>query len=261
MSMDFLSNLCLCEISFVNIYEAEKADYPMKNPGRYHCGMLYTLEGSETYRFSDSIVHTQPDSVLIIPKNESYTIDFEGERGRVITIDFEITDATTFRPFLVKLDGTNSVRGIFSDIEKEWKRKAPESASLNKSAFYRIVSLLIRRMNTYRTSANIGMISLATEYLHSNCLKREFRIDTLAEMCSVSRRYFEKLFFDIHGVSPKEYITSYKLGLAKELLVSEKSSVTDIAEQLGYSDVYHFSKVFKAKTGTSPTEYKNGGRQ
>ena len=48
MSMDFLSNLCLCEISFVNIYEAEKADYPMKNPGRYHCGMLYTLEGSET---------------------------------------------------------------------------------------------------------------------------------------------------------------------------------------------------------------------
>jgi two-component system response regulator YesN len=47
-----------------------------------------------------------------------------------------------------------------------------------------------------------------------------------------------------------------KLDLAKELLANEKTSVTDVATTLGYADIYHFSKLFKAKTGFAPSEYK-----
>ncbi|MBE6704318.1 MAG: helix-turn-helix transcriptional regulator [Ruminococcaceae bacterium] len=256
MSIDFLSNLYVCEIPFVTVYNAEKTDYPMKNNGRYHCGMLYTVNGSEIYRFSDGTVRTQPDSVLVIPKNEEYIIEFEGEKGLVITVDFEIPDDVLFRPFVVKFEKNNAVRRIFSDMEKEWRKKAIDSAVLNKSNLYRIASFLVRRMNTYSTSVNMKKIHMATEYLHANCLERDFRIETLSKMCSVSRRYFEKMFFDVHNMSPKEYMINYKLSLAKELLLSERSSVTYIAERLGYSDIYHFSKAFKNRVGYSPTEFK-----
>jgi AraC-like DNA-binding protein len=58
-------------------------------------------------------------------------------------------------------------------------------------------------------------------------------------------------------MSPRDYIISKKTELAKELLQSEKYSVTDVAISLGYSDIYQFSKMFKLKTGCNPSEYKH----
>ena len=256
MKASDLSDLCLCDIPFVKKYEVSSKDYPMRNLGRRHYGMLYTVEGTEIYSFCDSVIRTVPDSVLIIPKNEKYAINFEGEKSVVLTVDFEITSHASLRPFLVKLDRGNAVKGLFLEIEKEWQRTRPESASLAKSAFYKIVSLLIRRTTTYHKSESIGRIYEATEYLHKHCLERGFKIDVLADMCGLSRRYFERLFFDVHNLSPKEYVINLKLNLAKELLPGERTSITDIAEILGFSDVYHFSKFFKHKTGLSPTEFK-----
>ena len=57
-------------------------------------------------------------------------------------------------------------------------------------------------------------------------------------------------------MTPRDYIIMQKTELAKELLQSEKNSVTDVSVALGYSDIYQFSKIFKQKTGSNPSEYK-----
>jgi two-component system response regulator YesN len=43
---------------------------------------------------------------------------------------------------------------------------------------------------------------------------------------------------------------------AKELLLSERLMLKDIALMLGYADAYHFGKIFKTKTGYTPGEYR-----
>ena len=228
----------------------------MKNPGRHRFGMIYTVEGSETLTFSDTAITLIPDSVLFIPEGEKYTLDSDTERSRTVTVDFSVAGEGTFRPFIVKLEKNNAVKGLFFDILREWHRKEPESDAFCKSAFYRIIMLLIHQRATYTNTEKKEKIKEAVEILHRECFSRSFRIEALSGVSGMSRRNFEKLFSDIYGTSPREYISNLKTELAKEMLLSEKKTVTRISEDLGYSDVYHFSKIFKLKTGYTPTEYK-----
>ena len=248
--------MCLCEISLVSEYRAERKQYPMKNPGRRRYGMIYTVEGSETLTFSDMAITLTPDTVLVIPEGEKYTLDSDTDTSRTVTVDFSVAGESEFRPFLVKLEKNNTVKSLFFDILREWQKKLPESDAFCKSAFYRIIMLLIHQTSTYTNTEKKEKIARAVEILHRDCFTRSFRIEALSEASGMSRRNFEKLFSEVYGTSPGEYISNLKISLAKEMLLSERETITRISEHLGYSDVYHFSKVFKAKTGYTPTEYK-----
>ena len=57
-------------------------------------------------------------------------------------------------------------------------------------------------------------------------------------------------------MTPKEYAGTLRIEKAKELLISERQSVSEISEQLGFADLYHFSKIFKEKTSYSPLKYR-----
>ena len=254
----FLENLSIDEISFVNTYTELGEKYPFRNKGRGHHGFMYTIKGTEKYIFHDREIHAVPGSVLYIPKGEAYSIELDEDLSVVITIDFEMPEsALPVRPFCVKFSNGAEVKSIFEETEKLWLKKTPEFVPMLKSNVYKIAAFLIRRENTYSNSRNFEKIKAAVEHLHSSYLENNFRIESLFEMSGISPRYFETLFFDRFNMTPKEYITTLKLSRAKELLKSEKLSVSEIAAALGYSDVYHFSKMFKKKTGYSPTEYRS----
>ena len=257
MSNIILEGLCINEIPFINTYIEPKSHYPMRNHGRTHCGMLYTIEGSEAYHFADKTITTAPDTILFIPKEAKYTIDFEGENSVVIDLDFEIVGNADFRPFIIKIKKSNEIKELFQEAEKQWKRKKAGFDASCKSTFYKILSLLIRYENYRLNSEGYVKIAHAVDYLHQHYLENNFRLSSLAEMSNISQKYFEILFFQEFKMTPKEYVLSMKLSLARELLSHEKASVTEVAFVLGYADVYYFSKLFKSKVGISPSEYKN----
>ena len=256
MKTEILESLCISDIPLINTFCAQSKSYPMKNQGRRHYGLLYTAQGCETYHFSDRDISAVPHSVLIVPKGEKYTITLEGDVSRVIDIDFELTGNMQFRPFLIKLNKSNSAFSLFEEAEAQWKKQKNGYIPLVKSHFYRIISLLIHRESSYLSSENSKKLEESVKYLHSHYMDPGFRIDTLPKIAGISQRYFEKLFFDEFGLTPKKYVTDMRIRLAKELLMNEKCSVSDVCCQLGYSDIYHFSKLFKAKTGYAPSEFK-----
>lgn len=253
----FLSNLCISEINFVNTYIAKLTDYPMKNPGRHHCGLIYTVEGTETYHFHDKNIAAVPHSLLFIPQNEKYTITLHSEQSIVKVIDFEFISDDIPRPFCIKFTKNSTLSSYFSDAEKVWHKKKTAYSIECKACFYQIVAQAIKRETCHLNSKNYSKISEAVNYIHEHYTDPDFRIEKLVEISKISSKYFETLFSKEFNMSPKEYVTSLKMERAKELLSSEKSTVGDVAFQLGYSDIYHFSKIFKNKTGQSPSEYKN----
>ena len=113
---------------------------------------------------------------------------------------------------------------------------------------------------SYMPSEKYSKIADAVNYLHTNYLDNDFKVDLLEKMTDISPRYFKTLFGQQFGMSPKEYVISLLIKSAKELLMNEKNQVQDVAFMVGYSDVYHFSKLFKKKTGYTPTEYKREHR-
>jgi len=68
--------------------------------------------------------------------------------------------------------------------------------------------------------------------------------------------YLSNLFSDITGTTVEKYIISQKIERVKELLVYDESTLSQIADDLGYSSVAHLSAQFKKVTGLTPGHFK-----
>lgn len=97
--------------------------------------------------------------------------------------------------------------------------------------------------------------SPAVRRIHEEYATENLTVADLARLCSVTPEYFRRIFRSVYGVSPKRYINELKLSRAKELLQSGLYSVTEAALLSGYTDMSHFSRVFKKETGVSPKEF------
>ena len=96
---------------------------------------------------------------------------------------------------------------------------------------------------------------VAMRYLTSNYPLR-IKISDLADYIGVDRSYLTKSFREQYHVSPQEYLISLRMDQAQFLLENTGKSVTDIAAEVGYPDSLAFSKSFKQRFGTSPSEYR-----
>jgi len=251
----FLNNLSLSDLPFVHTYIATADKYPMRNKGRCHNGFLYTISGTETYHFRDCTIEALPGTVLYIPKGESYTITLQGEESVVITIDFE-SDSDPMRPFRSDFPEGHTIQSYFRDIEMKWERKRSYYMPECKSYFYKIVAALSKQASRSEEDAKSQIVKKAEQYIREQYLRSDFRMEELTEVTGTSLRYFETLFQNEYNVTPKAYMLFLKIERAKELLLSEKLMIKDIAAMLGYGDIYHFGKLFKAKTGYTPSEYR-----
>ena len=79
----------------------------------------------------------------------------------------------------------------------------------------------------------------------------------LSEKLNYDYNYLSNLFSEVKGITIEHYIIAHKIERAKELLVYDQLSLTEIAEKLHYSSVAHLSNQFKKVTGLTPSFFKN----
>jgi YesN/AraC family two-component response regulator len=78
----------------------------------------------------------------------------------------------------------------------------------------------------------------------------------LSEKLSYDYNYLSNLFSEVKGTTIEHFIISHKIERAKELLIYNELTLTEIAEKLHYSNVAHLSNQFKKVTGLTPTFFK-----
>ncbi|WP_456287698.1 helix-turn-helix domain-containing protein [Paenibacillus sp. AK002] len=96
----------------------------------------------------------------------------------------------------------------------------------------------------------------AIEAKLSSGLTEEISVMAVSQELNLSRSQCSKLFRQVYGISPRQYISRQKLSLAKELLVTTHLPMNAIADKLGFRSASHFSRQFRRWTGQSPTEYR-----
>lgn len=82
------------------------------------------------------------------------------------------------------------------------------------------------------------------------------RVEDLASRAGLSPRYFSIKFKELIGVSVQSYIIKMRIERAEHLLVYTGMNVTEVADALGYRDIFFFSRQFKQYTGKSPSEIR-----
>ena len=99
-------------------------------------------------------------------------------------------------------------------------------------------------------------IDFSVNYIKTN-FGRDITVSNLTKLLGISQPYLYKIFKEAFGKSPKSFITDFRINRAKEMLLETDFSVAEIAELIGFSDSFAFSKCFSTKIGISPTEYRS----
>jgi AraC-like DNA-binding protein len=82
------------------------------------------------------------------------------------------------------------------------------------------------------------------------------RVDDLAARAGLSPRYFSIKFKEMIGMSVQTYLIRTRIERAQHLLTHAGMNVTEVADALGYRDIFFFSRQFKQYTGKSPSEIR-----
>lgn len=82
------------------------------------------------------------------------------------------------------------------------------------------------------------------------------RVEDLATRAQLSPRYFSMKFKELIGMSVQTYMIRTRIERAQHLLMHAGMNVTEVADALGYRDIFFFSRQFKQYTGRSPSEIR-----
>jgi len=81
---------------------------------------------------------------------------------------------------------------------------------------------------------------------------RKLRLDALARLAGYSPSHFGALFRSHFGLAPVEFLIRHRMHRAADLLQDRNRTVGEVAELVGYADLFQFSKLFKKYFGLSP---------
>jgi AraC-like DNA-binding protein len=101
-------------------------------------------------------------------------------------------------------------------------------------------------------------VDLMMRYLHDN-YDRAISVQDVAAQVHLSERHARRLFLETTGKSMKQYLTLLRLDVAKQRLLSEEETISDIAYAVGFNDVRHFSTTFRSIVGVTPSEFREKG--
>lgn len=99
---------------------------------------------------------------------------------------------------------------------------------------------------------------LAVRYVHDN-LSRKLSLTEIANHVHVSPRQLSRIFASFVGTSPAAYIEKARLDRAEQQLLHTTRAIKEIAREVGFDDVAHFSRVFSRRFGNPPGDFRRRG--
>lgn len=119
-----------------------------------------------------------------------------------------------------------------------------------------LFKLMLHDMRTHFISRNGSDqgddISAIVQYLYDN-MGKPISFDTICRLYGYSMSNFRKVFRKKTGLPPNEFLISIRIERAKELLYNSAYTVAEVAAMVGYPDSHYFSRLFRKKTGVTPS--------
>ena len=98
-------------------------------------------------------------------------------------------------------------------------------------------------------------VKKAVSFIQSNYCN-PIKVTDVADYVCINRSYLYTLFQSYLGMSPQQFLTTFRITKARELLDSTTYPIESIALSCGYRDALVFTKAFRAMKGMSPSQYR-----
>lgn len=108
-----------------------------------------------------------------------------------------------------------------------------------------------------KLSQNDTFFENVIQIINTHISNEYFGVDMLCKELGVSERQLQRKLKEVMQKSPNQLISSMRLNLAKELILSTKDTISEIAYKTGFSNPSYFSKCFKKEFKISPSDLKH----
>lgn len=98
-------------------------------------------------------------------------------------------------------------------------------------------------------------ISMVEQYIHSH-INEDLSLSVLADIVFLSPKYLSSMFSQVTGISLNKYIKKVRMEKARELLLTTNIKISDISQEVGYSYVSYFIRIFQEEYNMSPETYR-----
>lgn len=253
MNLELLSDLIITGIYSATTMYTEK-NTKIKRNNRPNWAVVIKYEGETLYISKGKTYLSDINNLVILPKGCSYEwCCIHSGHFSIIEFESELMCSDIFS-FSVK--NSEKILKLFKELEYKRTVRKPMHEAESIRDTYSILLMLTQTMSKkYLPTERRSKISPALDYIAKN-YNTDIKNDDLAQLTGLSTVYFRKLFTDIVGTSPIAYIHELRTKKAKEMLKSDYGSITDIAQSLGYLNIYDFSRAFKKYVGISPSKYE-----
>ena len=237
------------------VYVAPGTGHRVHRDRPYHGFVLNDDKSVKDYIFDDGrIMRTEAGALFYLPKGSNYIVKTLAVGG-CYAINF-YSDNISDEPFCVNLRNSERVLHSIHDAVNAWKSSDDFRVAAAMKAVYDIIYQLQKEAkSTYMPSDRAAIVLPAVKKIDRDFTDRDLTVSNLALLCGISEVYLRRLFAQLYGMSPKEYIIKKRIEYAKMLLCSESFSVSEISVLCGYSDPCHFSREFARIVGAPPKKY------
>jgi len=255
-------------------------------------GIRYVGEGTETYTLGGAPYDVGPRCYLVGNHYAEGKIDIESKTpvwGICIDLDPHLVSqvvASHLRPDTahpdVALDTVfqnedypvhlqhagNTPLGRQLQLLDAQARAKPFGHTLFSETFYlQTAALLVQEtgelmkqfqdLKTLRRSTRLDLhrkVALGKLYLDEH-FPESFHIAGVAKAAGMSEYHFYRVFKAVYRISPYQYVLKKRIDLAKTYLRRGNCTLSEVALQTGFADLFSFSKAFKKYTGVAPSQF------
>ena len=181
---------------------------------------------------------------------EFYYLHFDGPQAHALCQYIGRTSGV-----VIDGPGNAEVRRELTDMVHMHEQNGSESVLAASGRIYRMLTLLDNPVLSPQLKKHGEAISRAVQYIRSNVGKK-ITLHELAEMAGLSDYYFSRLFKEITGLSPSNFIIYSRIDQAKAMLASSDLTLPQIARQVGYPNSSNLIVQFTHRVGCSPPQFR-----
>lgn len=218
-------------------------------------GFLYIEEGECVYRTQNEVLELRPGSMIYLPLHSQRQMQVTTDTIAFTRIDFTLRDKSgemvlfSRGPLLVADQAPEECVDAVHELTQACL--LGDNVIRETALLYQVLAGLVHTNET----AHYRRIAPAVRYIQEHFCEH-IEVSQLANECFLSTSQFYRLFRKKMRQTPLEYRNTLRMKRACILLREDEYSVSEIAAQLGFEDIYYFSRAFRELVGISPSAYR-----
>lgn len=162
--------------------------------------------------------------------------------------------------FANRVTGDAAIKDSLDELILEFENKEFAYELSIKSCLYRLLAAMLRGHVTERMPEGelasrirrLKQIEPVLQHIETHYAER-LDVETLAGIAGMSRYHFSRIFKELTSRSVTDYINFVRIGRCEQDLRYTNKTISEIAIDNGFSDIYYFSRLFKSYRGVSPS--------